>query len=186
MRIRQIKPEFHSDELCASWSADVRLFYIGLWQEADDGGWLEWRVPKLGADLFPYQPRGRRERNIDRWSRVLVEARRLMIHDCGHAFVPNLTEHQRFGGRPVLTVTNTHARDCARLRADDRHGKERVGEGKERGGTGGNDERNDDGSGVDPISAAIALNRQILADPDADEHAKRAARKYLMRLGIAA
>lgn len=184
MRIRQIKPEFHSDELCASWNADVRLFYIGLWQEADDGGWLEWRIPKIGADLFPYQPRTRRERNIERWAAVLTDAGRLVIHDCGHAFIPNLTEHQRFGGRPVHTVTSVHARDCARLRADVRHGKEGYGEGKERGGMGGNHETTE--TTVDPIGAAIAMNRQILEDPQADEDAKRAARKYLMSIGVAA
>lgn len=139
MRIRQIKPDFWGDELVSSWPAEIRLLYIGLWQEADDGGWMEWRIPRIGADLYPYVTRGRRERNLEHWSKVLRDAKRLMVHDCGHAYLPHLVRHQKFGGRPVHTVTSVHARDCARVRADDRPGTVEVGEGKERGGMGGSE-----------------------------------------------
>lgn len=143
MRIRQIKAEFWRDELLASLPDAVRLFYIGMWQEADDAGWLRWNVSEVALDLYGYEARSRRERWVVERGEALVNVGRLVIHDCGHAFVPKLTKHQKTGGRPVYTVKDAHARDCAPLRADAPHGKERVevevevGNGKERKGSAG-------------------------------------------------
>lgn len=184
MRIRQVKPDFWSDELLATLPDTVRLFYIGLWQEADDAGWLRWNVAEVARDLYGYQPRGRRERWVLERSEALAKIGRLHFHDCGHAFLPTLTKHQKFGGRPVHTVRDAHARDCARLRADDRPGKEKVEVGKGTGGYGG-DERPDEPT-VDALRIAVDQNRAILADPNAAEHVKRAARKFLMSVGEAA
>jgi hypothetical protein len=137
VRIRQVKPDYWRDELIASLPDSVSRFYIGLWQEADDAGWLRWNVPEIGHDLYGYQPRARRERWVRERAEALAKVGRLHFHDCGHAFLPNLTKHQKFGGRPVFTVRDAHARDCARLRADAPHGKERVevGKGMERKGS---------------------------------------------------
>lgn len=138
MRIRQIKAEFWRDELLAELPDAVRLFYIGMWQEADDAGWLRWNVSEIALDLYGYQPRGKRERWVAQRAEALTKCGRLVIHDCGHAFVPKLTKHQKFGGRPVFTVKDAHARDCAPMLAAARPGKERerveVGEGTERKG----------------------------------------------------
>jgi hypothetical protein len=149
MRIRQVKPDYWHDELIASLPDSVSRFYIGLWQEADDAGWLRWNVPEIGRDLYGYQPRGRREQWVRERGEILAKVGRLHFFECGHAFLPNLTKHQRFGGRPVYTVRDAHARDCARLRANAppsgniaRPGKERVGEGKESKGS--DFESNDD------------------------------------------
>lgn len=181
MRIRQVKPDFWSDELLAALPDSVRLFYIGLWQEADDAGWLRWNVAEVARDLYGYQPRARRERWVRERSEALAKINRLHFHDCGHAFLPTLTKHQKFGGRPVHTVRDAHARDCARLRADDRPGKEKVEVGKGKGGSGGDEEPT-----IDALRLAIDQNRTILADPAASEHVKRAARKFLMSVGEAA
>ena len=62
MRIRQVKPDYWRDELMASLPDTVSLFYIGLWQEADDAGWLVWNIPEIGHDLYGYQGRQRREK----------------------------------------------------------------------------------------------------------------------------
>ena len=241
MRIRQVKPDFWSDELLATLPDTVRLFYIGLWQEADDAGWLRWNVAEVARDLYGYQPRGRRERWVLERSEALAKIGRLHFHDCGHAFLPTLTKHQKFGGRPVHTVRDAHARDCARLRADDRPGKEKVevevGNGTERKGTDSSERRTadertalvvacpvcqvptgepcqgvratrngeawqrwavhrerwemsrhapDDEPTVDALRIAVDQNRAILADPNAAEHVKRAARKFLMSVGEAA
>lgn len=141
MRIRQVKPEFWRDELLASLSDSVRLFYIGLWQEADDAGWLRWSVPEIALDLYGYAPRTRRERWVTERAESLKQAGRIEFQECGHAYIPNLVRHQKFGGRPVHTHRDAHARDCARLRADDRHGIGRVevevGNGKESNGSAG-------------------------------------------------
>ncbi len=139
MRIRQVKPDYWRDELVASLPDSVSRFYIGMWQVADDAGWLNWNVPEIALDLYGYQPRTRRERWVRERGEALAKIGRLHFHECGHAFLPTLTKHQRLGGRPVHTVHDAHARDCARLRADAPHGK--VGKGKGIGkvgeGTGG-------------------------------------------------
>jgi hypothetical protein len=108
MRIRQVRPEFWADETMARLPMAVRLFYIGLWNVADDGGWLVWRIPHIGAVLFPYDPARRRERQIEGWSTALVEAGRLDIHPCGCASIPTLPKHQRVSGKQSFVVMDAH------------------------------------------------------------------------------
>jgi hypothetical protein len=133
VRIRQIKPGWWLDkELRRGLSADAREFYIGLWMLSDDAGWLDWDVERIAAELYPYgvdspggllngDPIESREVAVETWARQLVALSaahpHLVIEPCGHARLPKLTVHQRFGGRPVYTVRDAHARDCARMRA---------------------------------------------------------------------
>lgn len=99
MRIRQVRPEFWTDERLAGLPDPVRLFYIGLWGVADDAGWMRWEPLRIGALLYPYRSPRRRDRDIAAWSERLVETERLVIHDCGCAEVPTLSKHQVVGGR---------------------------------------------------------------------------------------
>jgi hypothetical protein len=133
MRIRQVKPDYWRDELIASLPDSVSRFYIGLWQEADDAGWLRWNVPEIGHDLYGYQSRARRERWVKERGEALAAVGRLHFFDCGHAYIPNLTRHQKFGGKPYEGVRIAHDRNCSRSIADDRLGK--VGKGTERKGS---------------------------------------------------
>lgn len=145
MRIRQVKPDYWRDELMASLPDSVSLFYIGLWQEADDAGWLVWNIPEIGHDLYGYQPRARRERWVRERGQALATVGRLHLHECGHAFLPNLTKHQHLGGKPYRGVQIAHDRDCSRPIADDRPGK--VGKGNGNGkvgeGTGGDSQKDE-------------------------------------------
>lgn len=93
----------------------VRLFYIGLWNVADDGGWLVWHPAELGALLFPYEAPSRRERHIVDWGSLLVSADRLRIYVCECAEVPTLPRHQRITGR-----LSFHQRDKHLLHTDKR------------------------------------------------------------------
>ena len=188
MRIRTIKPAFWQDAVMEGLPDSVKLFYIGTWMLADDGGHFEWNVPEIGRDLYGYQPRTRRERWVEERAAVLVGVRRLHIYDCGHAYVPKLTEHQRLGGTKALGVTSAHLR-CAPQSSETLH-PGREGKGEERkGAEGGPGETKNDGAGQ-PLTAdemaAVAMNQSILEDPDASDQAKRVARKYLMKLGVAA
>ena len=184
MRIRQIKPAFWEDAVVESLPDSVKLFYIGTWQLADDGGTFEWNVAEIGRQLYGYQPRTKRERWVTERGQALVGVGRLLIHECGHAFVPKLLKHQRIGGTKALGHSSAHLR-CAPQDSDDLlPGKERVGKGTE--GNGG-------GSGEPPELTAdqlaqVALNQSIVDDPKASPDAKRAARKYIMALqpGVAA
>lgn len=54
-RIRTIKPEFFFDEELADLPAITRLFFIGLWAQADRKGRLEDRPTKLKAQILPYE-----------------------------------------------------------------------------------------------------------------------------------
>ena len=108
MRIRQVRPEFWSDETLAELPDSARLFYIGLWNISDDAGWLEWSPQRIGALLYPYRPTRRRNREIEAWGKLLVADSRLRIYECGCAEIPTLPRHQRVAGKPAFTVRDRH------------------------------------------------------------------------------
>ena len=103
-----MRPEFWTDETMAALAPAVRLFYIGLWNVADDAGWMEWRPSRIGAVLFPYESPKRRERDIHTWSIALEEKGRLVIHDCGCAQIPTLSKHQRITGKQSFGALEGH------------------------------------------------------------------------------
>lgn len=148
MRIRQVKPDFWLDEKMAVLTYGARLFYIGLWCVADDAGYLEWNVHRLGAELLPHQTVRRRESAISKWGDELAAGGRLVILECGHAVIPTLPEHQRLAGptRRVTTVERKHLNgDCPNPPAHPRtsphipdpvrNGIGTVGNGMERNGS---------------------------------------------------
>lgn len=53
MRMRQIKPNFWTDEKVVELSPWARLLFIGLWQIADDLGRVEWSAKRVKLLLFP-------------------------------------------------------------------------------------------------------------------------------------
>ncbi len=53
-RIRNIKPDFFLSENVGELKIMTRLFFIGLWTQADKDGRLEDRPKKLRVQLFPY------------------------------------------------------------------------------------------------------------------------------------
>lgn len=190
MRIRSVKPEFWRDRPLASLSADARLFYIGLWMEADDAGWIVWDLAEISADLYPYRPAHSRERQVQGYVEALMGLpgeERVAIFDCGHARVMNLVEHQRFGGKRSLTVLRKHESACLRvlprLSAEDRgrsamEGEVRGGVTTSREGRGGVEGKPTNGvdhtTGVD---TALAL----LNDPTTNESGRLAARRTVER-----
>ena len=56
-RKRMIDPEFWSDEEISKWPFEARLFYIGLWNFADDEGRFKAHNSLLKAQIFPYDNR---------------------------------------------------------------------------------------------------------------------------------
>lgn len=53
-RIRTIKPEFFTDDEIAALPPLVRLFYVGLWTQADREGRLKDKPRPLKATIMPY------------------------------------------------------------------------------------------------------------------------------------
>lgn len=137
LRIRQVKPAFWSDAKLIRIPLDVRLFYVGLWQVADDAGWFEWEPEQVAVDLHL------RETFVRRAMDALVGSGRVVLHDCGHGEVPHLVEHQRLSApdRRVVTTYRKHLSDCPRdiphgpaSSRDIPEGTERKGNGTEREG----------------------------------------------------
>ena len=113
MRIRQIKPDYWRDSRLHNTrgiTADVREFYIGLWGVADDAGFLRWDVSEIAGELYRYRTVGRRERDVTAWTGRLTEIGRVVIMDCEHAYLPNLTKHQKVGGNRSEQVWREHQR----------------------------------------------------------------------------
>jgi hypothetical protein len=148
MRIRQVKPDFWLDEKMAALTYGARLCYIGLWCAADDAGYLEWNIHRIGAELFPHQTVKRREASIAGWGKELTDSGRLVVLECGHAVIPTLPEHQRLSGptKRVTTIERKHlSGDCPALPAHprtsphipdtERNGIGTVRNGKERNGS---------------------------------------------------
>ncbi len=115
MRIRQVKPAFWTDVRIASLSAPIRLFYIGLWMVADDAGWFRWDGPQLGAELYSFEGRAKRERNVEQWGSILEDVGRIKRLPCGHSYIPTMTEHQRMSAatKRVKTYEREHEKCVA-------------------------------------------------------------------------
>lgn len=52
-RIRSVHPGLYTDEGFISLSIEARLFYIGIWSEADDQGAFAWKPFTLKARILP-------------------------------------------------------------------------------------------------------------------------------------
>lgn len=109
-----MKPAFWSDSRLAEVPEATRLFYIGLWMIADDAGWLRWDAVEVSRDLYGYEGRAKRERRTARMFDELKDARRVVLHPCGHAEVPKLAEHQHLAGatKQVRSALNEHMKGC--------------------------------------------------------------------------
>lgn len=115
MRIRSIKPVFWRDRELARVGDEARLFYIGLWMQADDAGYFRWNADEIGADLYPFLSERQRLRKLEKCLTALREmpgAERLTIMPCGHAVLTRFLDHQKSGmpgeGKRVYTFARQH------------------------------------------------------------------------------
>lgn len=150
-----MKPAYFKDARMASLSPAVRLTYIGLWMLADDAGYYRWDPAEAGLELYGYESRSKRERDVTAHLAALVEAGRVDDLGCDHIVIPTLVDHQRFGGptKRVTTYQTEHVRECPHIPAGPRdsplvpgtvrNGTERYGDGTERYGTVDARERDD-------------------------------------------
>lgn len=113
MRIRQIKPSFWSDATIARLTYPARLFYIGLWNLADDAGWLQWDPVEAAAVLFAYEHPAKRLRLVEGWAKELRDLGRLKVHACGCAEIPTMREHQHPGGQRTESALRRHLAHAA-------------------------------------------------------------------------
>lgn len=149
MRIRQIKPSWWLDKPLRGLTADVREFYIGLWQLADDAGWFVWDVERVAAELYPYAGVSNRERNVALWAERLAQVSpaspHLVRYSCGHAHVPKMAGHQRITGKQTVSVKEKHL-GCRGAVSLSEPFSDAVSPGREPGRVGNGTERNGSGS----------------------------------------
>jgi hypothetical protein len=91
-KIRNIKPEFWTDEKIVELSPWARLLFIGMWNFADDNGVVEDKPKQLKMRIFPSD-------NVE-VAQLLqeIEAQQLVIpykvDGKSYYWIPNFTKHQ--------------------------------------------------------------------------------------------
>ena len=90
-RNRMISPEFWSDEEIGKWSYQARLFYIGLWNFADDKGRFKASNLLLKAQIFPYN-----RVNIERLKKEIVKkVEWYSVDGSQYGFLRNFLKYQK-------------------------------------------------------------------------------------------
>lgn len=178
MRIRQIKPDFWSDKVLSGMDDGTRLFYVGLWMEADDDGFFRNDPDRIAADLYPYKSVAGRERFVRGAMLRLADSGHVRMLDCGrHGQVPGLPKHQIVAStRRVVRVHGEHTAQCTAIVPPS--GKEERE--RERDGKGESFHTHD----APTRESQIDELQSILVNGASSPAAKRAARKALQRIGI--
>ncbi len=141
-RIRTIKPEFFTSGDVVELSPLARLFYIGLWCEADKEGRMSWSVKTLKLRYLPGD-----NCNVDELADELVKSGMLTLYAIEgkqYAEIPSFKKHQVINNResestiPAPTVDACTTRESG-VKAEGRKGRK----GKEGKGREGVDATND-------------------------------------------
>jgi hypothetical protein len=91
-RIRTIKPEYWTDGDILRLSRDARLFYIGLWNFADDNGVMEYDPTSIKARIFPND-----RISVDKLLKELIDIGKAIIYEVEkkrYIYIKNLANHQ--------------------------------------------------------------------------------------------
>jgi hypothetical protein len=112
MRVRLIRPSYWTDaDLHTRLSAEQREFYVGLWMESDDAGYIAWDLDRIGAELYPFATLKWRRATLPKWVEAL--APHVEQLECGkHLFIRAFTKHQ-FAPRPSFQHQKEHG-NCLR------------------------------------------------------------------------
>lgn len=98
-RKRIIDPEFWSDEEVGRWSFEARLFYIALWNFADDEGRFKAHPSLLKSQVFPYDTKI----DIDKLkSEISSKIQWYGNNGSQYGHVRNFLKHQRID-RPTVS-----------------------------------------------------------------------------------
>ena len=142
-RIRTIKPEFFTSEDIVSMSPLARLFYVGLWCEADRLGRMEWKPLTFKMRYLPGD-----QCDVPTLANELIERGLVVLYEVDgkkYAEIPTFTEHQVINNREAESPNPArvgHA-SCTRDSRVEAEGKEGR-EGKERKEGNGREHRRED------------------------------------------
>jgi hypothetical protein len=129
-RIRTVKPEFFTSESVLSVSPLARLFFIGLWCEADRDGRLKWKPKTL---KFRYLPGD--SVNIEKLCTELEQAEMIVtytIDNNDYCEIPSFKSHQVINNREKESELPPRDSDASTTRES---GRKEGKEGKEGKGT---------------------------------------------------
>lgn len=131
-RIRTIKPEFFTSESVLSVSPLARLFFIGLWCEADRDGRLKWKPKTL---KFRYLPGD--SVNIEKLCSELENEGMILtytVDEVDYCEIPSFADHQVINNRERDSLIPSRDSDASTTRESGRkEGKEgKEGKGKSR------------------------------------------------------
>jgi hypothetical protein len=100
-RIRTIKPSFFTSADMIDLSCAARLFYIGLWCEADREGRLKWNPRSLKLRYFPEQPV-----DIDALAAELISGGHIVIYGDHSEFchIPTFRTHQQVNVKEAVST----------------------------------------------------------------------------------
>jgi len=87
-----IDPEFWSDEEIGKWSFQSRLFYIALWNFADDEGRLKAHTKLLKSQVFPYDDKIDIEKLK---AEILEKVKWYEVDNQQYGWIKNFNKHQR-------------------------------------------------------------------------------------------
>jgi hypothetical protein len=129
-RIRTVKPEFWSDGDMLKLSRDSRLFYIGLWNFADDNGVLEYDTVSLKARIFPVD-----RIDITKLLEELEGIGKILVYEVEnkrYLLIKNLVNHQVIDRKRkcVLPLPDLNQLKSIEISVG-REGKGREGKGRE-------------------------------------------------------
>jgi len=103
-RKRMIDPEFWSDEEIGKWSHTARLFYIALWNFADDEGRFKAHPSLLKSQIFPYD----KSVNIEKLkSEISDKIKWYKCNDSIYGYIQNFLKYQRID-RPSASKLPNH------------------------------------------------------------------------------
>ncbi len=99
-RKRMIDPEFWSDEEIGQWSFQARLFYIGLWNFADDEGRFKANDTLTKAQIFPYDAKNVSMKRLRKETASKIQY--YSVNNSQYGFIRNFLKYQRID-RPTLS-----------------------------------------------------------------------------------
>ncbi len=128
-RIRTVKPEFFTSESVLAVSPLARLFFIGLWCEADREGRLKWKPKTLKFRYLPSE-----SVNIEKLCGELEAEKMIVTYSVDgidYCEIPGFRSHQVINNREKESELPSRDNDASTTRES---GRKEGKEGKERKG----------------------------------------------------
>lgn len=174
-RIRQLKPEFWTDDKIASLSRDARLLFLGLWTEADDDGRLVDSTKLLAGSLFPFDD-DVTPKKLGGWLDEIIAIGLAVRYTRGAAsylYVANFKKHQKIAHprRSSLPDPAECTPDAGATRADGPHPSDKPPTKRARDlGVKGSRGQGDEGSrGQGVVVSSSSSNHQSVEPAAADD-----------------